>query len=269
MNIKHFLTIIFCVGILFLCNGQGCEIPLNSYKEYINRVKEAHLKSSPTDGRISLRLAGNGSFVTILLGFIPEGTTGYDDGFDGPFINEGAAIEFYSFLGTTKLSIQALPELTNLDTQVPLGCELTSDGMYTISIDAEFLSPDFDIILEDTQENIFTDLRQSGYTFSGVTGEIHNRFYLNLDYRNTLDIHETSIASKDINAYFSQNTLKFETNRTDISTIEIFNIVGKRIISSKFSKEITTKSLTNRVYILQFTTTSGVKITKKIAKQTR
>lgn len=236
-----------------------------SSKEY-KQQQLKNIEDSPTDGRISLRLAGNGSFVTILLGFIPEGTVNYDDGYDGPFINDGAVIEFYSFLGTTRLSIQALPELVNTNVQVPLGCELTSDGSYTISIDAEFLSPDFDIILEDTQENVFTDLRQTGYTFAGVTGEAHNRFYLNLDYRNTLDIKEELIASKDVKAYFSLDKLKFETKRTDIETVEVFNIAGKRVVSSKFSKEITAKNLTNSMYVIHFETTAGTKIIKKIVK---
>ncbi|WP_298518769.1 T9SS type A sorting domain-containing protein [uncultured Kordia sp.] len=231
--------------------------------------KAAYVKNaenSPTDGRISLRLAGNGSFVTILLGFIPEGTVDYDDGYDGPFINDGAAIEFYSFLGTTRLSIQALPELTNVNVQVPLGCELTSDGSYTISIDAEFLSPDFDIILEDRDQNVFTDLRQTAYTFSGVTGELHDRFFLNLDYHNTLDIIDVEDASDKVYAYFSSDRLKLYSQRNDIKTVKMFNSIGKQIFSSHFTNEILLKNIASGIYILQYTTTVGAKITKKIVK---
>lgn len=227
-----------------------------------------NVESSPTDGRISLRLAGNGSFVTILIGFIPEGTVNFDDGYDGSFINDGQAIEFYSFLGAMRLSIQALPELTNVDMQVPLGYELTSDGDYTISIDAEFLDPNFDIILEDSHQNVFTDLRQTGYTFSGITGETHDRFFLNLVYRNTLSLDEFTEASQAIHAYFSGNYLKLHTKRTDISKVTVYTTIGKQLLTSDFAQKIMLPNLSNGVYIVRFTTTSGTQITQKIKKQT-
>lgn len=234
-------------------------------KKYHEEVFK-NVENSPTDGRISLRLAGNGSFVTILLGFIPEGTIHFDDGYDGPFINDGAAIEFYSFLGAMRLSIQALPELTNTNVQVPLGYELTSDGSYTISIDAEFLSTDFDIILEDTYQSTFTNLRQTSYTFSGITGETHDRFSLNLEYLSALHIADDVNASKNILAHFYNDQLKLYTQRTDIAKVSLFSISGTPIFSKDFTNEILTKNLARGIYIIQYTTTAGVKIVQKIAK---
>ncbi|AXG67945.1 hypothetical protein KORDIASMS9_00127 [Kordia sp. SMS9] len=234
-------------------------------KKYIQEVRK-NSENSPTDGRISLRLAGNGSFVTILLGFIPEGTIHFDDGYDGPFINDGAAVEFYSFLGAMRLSIQALPELTNANVQVPLGYELTSDGLYTISIDAEFLSTDFDIILEDTYQSTFTDLRQTSYTFSGITGETHDRFFLNLDYRSALHTVDSENTSKDILAYFHDDQLKLYTQRNDIAKVSLYSITGTQILSTNFSNEILTKNVARGIYIIQYTTISGVQIVQKIAK---
>lgn len=260
------IAVLFSLGIFFVSYGQECGNPWTNYKNYKNALEKAVAKNSPTDGRISLRLAGNGSYVTILLGFIPGGTVNFDEGYDGLFINDGAVIEFYSFLGTTRLSIQALPELTNANMQVPLGYELTSDGSYTISIDAEFLNPDFDIILEDMQENVFTDLRQTGYTFSGVTGEAHDRFRLNLDYRSTLDVQEELKAHNDVYAYFVEHTLKTQTKRTDIETITLYNMSATRVASLSFTDKISLKNIPSGVYILQYTTTSGIKIIKKIIK---
>ena len=219
-----------------------------------------------TDGRISLRLAGNGSFMTILLGFIPGGTNNYDDGFDGNFINDGAAIEFYSFMGSTRLSIQALPELANTNVQVPLGYETTSDGTYTISIDAEFLDPAFDIILEDTYEVINTDLRQVSYSFSGTIGEVHDRFFLNLIKRGALSVEDIIKAENSIHAYFTSNILTIHTKQTNFKTVELFNMSGKRIFTTDFIDKITVNSLARGVYILRCTDISGAIITKKIVK---
>ncbi len=225
-----------------------------------------HTPESDTDGRISLRLAGNGSFLTILIGFIPEGTIYHDDGFDGHFINDGAPIEFYSFMGSTRLSIQALPELTTANVQVALGYEFTADVSYTLSIDAEFLSPDFNIILEDTYQGTFTDLRQTGYTFSGVIGEVHDRFFLNLNYNNTLHTDNVQASTKDIHAYFTNDVLLLQTTNTHLKTVELFNIAGERILCTDFKNKITIKGLINGFYIVRCTTSSGVQIIKKILK---
>jgi len=257
------LILVLFFGASMTIHGQICyDYATKKYQQELHK----NLENSPTDGRISLRLAGNSSFVTILLGFIPEGTVHFDDGYDGPFINDGAAVEFYSFLGSTRLSIQALPELTNTNVQVPLGYELTSDGSYTISIDAEFLSTDFDIILEDTYQNTFTDLRQTSYTFSGITGETHDRFFLNLDYRTALHTADDVNVSNDILAYFYEDQLKLYTQRNDIAKISIFSITGTHIFSTDFTNEILTKNIARGIYIIQYTTTTGVKIVQKIAK---
>jgi hypothetical protein len=255
MNIKLIL-IILSISLSAIAYGQDFRIETTN-----------HTPESDTDGRISLRLAGNGSYITLLIGFIPEGTVDYDNGFDGNFINDGAPIEFYSFLGTTRLSIQALPALTTTNVQVALGYELTAVASYTLSIDAEFLSPTFDIILEDTYQGTFTNLRQTGYTFSGVIGEVNDRFFLNLNYRSgTLSIEDIERTKTDIHAYFTNDILSFQTTHTDLKTVELFNIAGKRIFSTDFKNKITAQGLTDGFYIVRCTTASGVRIIKKIIK---
>ena len=222
-------------------------------------------ESSPTDGRISLRLAGNGSYTTILIGFIPEGTTGFDEGYDSYFINDGAVVEFFSMLLTTRLSIQALPELVSSNVSVLLGHEVVTAGTYTISIDAEFIDPNFDIILEDTYQSTFTDLRQSAYNFSATTGEDHNRFQLNFSNRNAL--HTTSFDAKnEVYTYFAKETLHIQTTRNDLQEVELFTLTGKRVLSTKFNDKVDVNVLSSGIYLLQLTTFSGEKINKKIIK---
>lgn len=255
MKIK-LLILLICMSAASTCFAQNS---MNS------EAQSVLPEDDQTDGRISLRLAGNGSFMTILIGFIPEGTVNYDDGFDGHFINDGAAIEFYSFMGTTRLSIQALPELQNTNVQVPLGYQITSDGTYTISIDAEFLDPTFDIILEDTYDATFTDLRQTAYTFSGITGEIHDRFYLNLDKQEALTV-ESIQKEKEIQAYFTSNTLHIHTEQANFKKISLFNMLGKPILQTNFKQKIVVNSLPKGVYILRCTDISGAVISKKIIK---
>jgi hypothetical protein len=223
--------------------------------------------NSQTDGRISLRLSGGGFYTTQLLGFIPQGTEGYDDGYDGHFINEGNTIEFYSHIGATteKLSIQALPELTTTNVQVSLGYEVRVNTAYTIAIDAEFLDSNFDIILEDRTLNIFTDLRQVNYTFPAVAVEENSRFYLHLNQR-TLYIEDLQQDETNIYAYFTDDMLTIKTTHTDLETVTIYNMAGQRLFSTDFKTEITAKGLAKGIYIVQFRDVSGATVTKKIVK---
>lgn len=263
------LLMLLCMSFSIISFGQDCS-KFWKKSDWIHlEAKDTQLttpEDSPTDGRISLRLAGNGSYMTILIGFIPEGTVNFDDGFDGHFINDGAAIEFYSFIESTRLSIQALPELINTNVQVPLGYEITSDGTYTISIDAEFLDPTFDIILEDTYEGINTDLRQVSYSFSGTIGEVHDRFFLNLNKRQALNVEDIPKMEDTTYAYFTSNILTIHSKQANFKTVELFNMAGKHIFTTDFTNKITVNSLARGIYILRCTDTSGAIITKKIVK---
>jgi len=224
-------------------------------------------ENSQTDGRISLRLSGGGFYATQLLGFIPQGTESYDDGYDGHFINEGNAIEFYSHMGTTtdKLSIQALPELATTNIEVSLGYEVRTNTAYTIAIDAEFLDPNFDIILEDRTLNTFTDLRQVAYTFQGVAGEDNSRFYLHLEQR-TLNTEDFQLDSTNIFAYFTDDVLTVKTTHTDLKTVTVYNMTGQKLFFTDYKTKITAKGLAKGIYIVQFRNASGATITKKIVK---
>ncbi|WP_430411970.1 T9SS type A sorting domain-containing protein [Kordia sp.] len=219
-----------------------------------------------TDGRLSLRLAGNGSFMTILLGFIPGGTINFDEGFDGNFINDGAVLEFYSMLGNTKLSIQALPALTTVDVEVPLGYELTTNETYSISIDAEFLDPTFDIILEDRYEGLFTDLRQTTYSFAGTIGEFNDRFFLKLDRRASLSIKDINNNTTNVHAYFANDILTIHTQKNNFNRVELFSMTGKSVFTTDFKNKITAKNVARGIYILRCTDTSGTVSIKKIVK---
>lgn len=222
--------------------------------------------NSQTDGRLSLRMAGSGLYATQLLGFMPEGTEAYDDTYDGPFINEGAGIEFYSYLNTDKMSIQALPALTNIDREIPLGFQVLSSGTYTISIDADYLSQDFDIILEDRYQGTFTDLRQAAYTFTSNPTEENDRFFLNVQYRNTLNIEPVEAIANQINALLKGNTLQTLTQRSDIETFSLYDISGKQLLQGEFSKLIAVPSLSQGVYIVTYSIASGATITKKVIR---
>lgn len=244
----------------------------NSHRTVANNTQFFRTATLPessanqTDGRLSLRISGNNLYATQLLGFIPEGTPNYDNRFDGGFINEGASIEFYSYLNDQKLSIQALPELYADDVEVPLGYQVTLGGNYTISIDAEYLSTDFDIILEDRYEGIFTNLRETSYTYTTGVVEENNRFFLRVERQTPLSIEDIQAANEGVNVFFKGNELTTVTTLTDIKTIELYDIAGKQLSGNSFKEMISIPGISTGVYIVKFTTEKGIIISKKILK---
>jgi len=224
-------------------------------------------QTSDTDGRISLRLAGQGFFATQLLGFLPDATDGFDDAFDGAFINEGANIEFYSLLAGQKYSIQAFSELIDTDKVVNLGYEVLNPGTYTISIDAEFINPNFDIILEDTTLGTFTDLRLISYSFDVITlAEENDRFYLHFNFLTPLSSKDLVAEKTTLLAYFTDDILHVKTSETTIKSMELFNLSGEKIIGKTYSEASTLKGLPKGLYILKLMHTNGNTIIKKIIK---
>ncbi|WP_298422270.1 T9SS type A sorting domain-containing protein [uncultured Kordia sp.] len=222
--------------------------------------------NSQTDGRLSLRMHGNGVYATQLLGFIPEGTNGYDERYDGAFINEGSSLEFYSYVGDSKMSIQALPELANSNVEIPLGYQVLASATYTIQIDAEYLNPDFDIILEDRYNGTFTDLRQVSYTFTTSPVEENDRFFLNIHSRSTLDVEDIALANEQTNVLIKDNELRTITDRTDFETITLYDISGKQIIQRDYKNAIAIPQLSKGVYIVKLVTENGITVVKKILK---
>ncbi|WP_046756909.1 T9SS type A sorting domain-containing protein [Kordia jejudonensis] len=222
--------------------------------------------NSQTDGRMSLRIFGNGVYATQLLGFIPQGTTGYEERYDGPFINEGSSLEFYSYIGTDKMSIQALPELTTEDFEISLGYQVLASATYTIQIDAEYLDPNFDIILEDRYKGIFTDLRQTSYSFTTTPTEENDRFFIHIQSRTTLSVDEIAEANEQTTVFFKGDELQIVTNRTDFETIELYDIAGKQIIQRDYVETTAIPQLAKGIYITKLTTTEGITVVKKILK---
>ncbi len=225
--------------------------------------------SNNNDGRVWLRMSGNNYYSTILVGFLPGATDAYDPGFDGAFIGEGATIEFYSYLNTQKLAIQALPELTTTDRQIALGAEVLSANNYTIAIDQEFVNPDFDIVLEDTDQGTFTDLRMGGYTFNVSSAqEMNDRFILHLNYNQVLSVDDFDPTSETLLSYFKGNELLFDTNLTDLKWITLFDIQGRRIQATPYNGRIAVPAtLPAGVYVVSLTRFSGKTIVKKVLKQ--
>ncbi|RZV66312.1 MAG: T9SS type A sorting domain-containing protein, partial [Flavobacteriaceae bacterium] len=256
-------------GIFVKSNQAGTATFKNTHRVVGNNDQFFRNANNPDDGKSWFKLSGDNGFSSILIGFLPGATDGYEGDFDGEFVNEGSAIEFYSLIDGNKYAIQGRPELENgIDEEVPLGLEVTTAGNYTISIFQEFIDPNFDIILDDTLENIQTDLRSGDYTFNIASpSEINDRFILRYNYNVVLGISE-ELDSTNVKAYFSNDILVSALGNSPIPEhVELLNLTGQSIIKGKYSDRIRTNDLPIGVYIVHYHFNQEI-ITKKLLKTT-
>ncbi|MBT8384477.1 MAG: T9SS type A sorting domain-containing protein, partial [Bacteroidia bacterium] len=226
---------------------------------------------NPDEGKSWFRLTGpTNVYSPILIGFLPEATDDYESIYDGEFINEGASLEFYSFISDNKFSIQGRSELQpNQSVEVPIGFQVITAGDYTISNVLDYIDASFDILLEDTFLNTMTDLRTSSYTFNiSSPVEDNDRFILHYNYSETLSNEEFSSELNSIKSYFLNNELySIADERFIPERIQLFDISGREVLNTNFSERIKTGNLANGIYIVKYSIQNSRIIAKKVIKK--
>lgn len=228
--------------------------------------------SNLDDGKSWFRLSGSMGYSPILIGFVPGATDDYESNYDAEFVNEGAAIEFYSFIGTNKYEIQGRTELQpEQQIQVPLGYQVTTAGDYTFSMILEYIDTNFEILLEDTLENTMTDLRVSDYMFIvSEPTEDNNRFILHYNYDETLSTDEfVDESSSGINSFFLNDELitNVEKDLSSPISIQLFDITGKEILNINYENRIQLRNLSSGIYIVNYMFGNSKTVSKKVIKQ--
>jgi hypothetical protein len=137
----------------------------------------------------------------------------------------------------TRLSINALPFTDEADFIIPLGLKSNQDGFVSFTIkDAQGIFADMRLFLSDMVTGTMQDLLpDQQYEIFLLTGEYHNRFYINA-YSSTTDIPEHKPVSDDIFIIYSSNgILKSQINKLSGSygTLTISNLLGQTLFSSK------------------------------------
>lgn len=223
------------------------------------------------DGKSWFRLTGpTNVYSPILIGFIPEATDGYENSYDGEFINEGVSIEFYSLINDDKYSIQGRSELqSNQLVQVPIGFQATTTGDYTISKVLDYIDASFDILLEDTLLNTITDLRTADYTFNiSSPVEDNNRFIIHYNYGETLSSNEFSNELNSIKSYFLDDTLiSLIDDKLKPLGIQLFDMSGREILNTNYADKIKTFNLSSGIYIAKYSIKDLDIVAKKVIKK--
>lgn len=240
-----------------------------------NNLQFFRLQNNSDKSRIWLNytnMNNTAEFKQVLVGYIPNATNEYEDGYDGEVIEAGSSIGFYSLAeqGSKHLVIQGrgLPfAATDL---VPLGYRATAASTYEISLsdkDGLFADDLVGIYLEDTLLNVIHDLRQSPYQFVTESGTFDSRFVLR--YNNGLLSTFTPGLNENNVVVFKQNDqIHVETSLVKMKSVQIFDLQGRLIIAKNNINSQSTMlqhvGLANQVLMVQITSVDGSVVSKKI-----
>ncbi|MDP2453806.1 MULTISPECIES: choice-of-anchor D domain-containing protein [unclassified Kaistella] len=179
----------------------------------------------------------------------------------------GGSDAIYSLVENEKVSINGKSSFTLID-QVDLGTSHFSAGTYTIAIDkAEgVFANGQNIYLKDHQTGTVTNLTESNYTFEASPGETAGRFQI--VYRSeTVLVTETKMKGGMV-VYRDGNDFVIKSPKT-LASVEAYDLSGKLIMVLKpISKKavLDASKITNGIYVLKITSTSGEVTTQKIAR---
>ncbi len=201
---------------------------------------------------------------TLLLGYLPQATNGYEMDFDSELMVVGSD-SFYSVLGVRKLAIQGRAAFDPED-EVALGAVFSQDGMHTISMSDPrgVFGNGQAVILRDNLLNKSTDLSQSGYTFYAAKGTDATRFRIVYKPEEVLSANETK--SDEVVTY-RDGDFQILRSKKPLGNVAIFDASG-RIMETFDTGEnalrIDISSWSSGVYWIRISDGNSVKTVKLI-----
>jgi len=208
----------------------------------------------------------SGLFSQMLVGYLPEATSGLDNAIDGKYIND-APIALTSIINDEEYTIQgrALPFATT-DT-VPLGFKTNAAGDYTIAIDQVdgLFSTEQAIYLKDNLLNTVVDLSAGSYSFASAIGTFNSRF--EVMYQNTLAVTNPTFTANSVITYCVNGEISINSGSTIMERVRVYDLQGRLLVEKKQINASETKlstMATNQVLLVEITAANGSKITKKI-----
>ncbi len=186
-------------------------------------------------------LTNNLNFQQTLIGFFANATDQKDRLYDAHSIN--GDFDLYTLIGNEKFAIQGLSPWNNADRIVPLGFATTETGAHQIALNRTegILSSDVNIYLNDTYENIITDLKANPYTFQTNQGRFDDRFEI-IFTRNSLEVNEMAPVN-NINLLSNDGYFTIISDNKNMSGVKIFGINGKLL------KDVQNQKAVGRLYV--------------------
>lgn len=210
--------------------------------------------------RVWLSLSENEDFKsTILVGMSNDATEDIDN-YDAHHLSSDK-LSLYSLIDQDKFSIQAVPSLfdENKEVKIPLGFNTLKNGTYKIELSKSVnIGDELDLFILDKLNNKLSNLKNADYSFFAEENNqakgVLDRFELIFKQNSTTSVSKVlSDNGENIIASINNNLLTVKSD-SEISSIEIYDISGRQILS----KEVTS----NNNIMLPWEQNSGLYILK-------
>lgn len=182
-------------------------------------------KSAPVN-MLTLKASDGEFYVETWIQMIEGATEDYDEQYDVNFLGGMYQAPYlYSIIPNEgQLSTNRIPLVTE-HTTVPLAFKSFLSKDFTITaLDANSFGSEMDVLLEDTQENIKINLKETPeYTFMANAGELSQRFVVH--FYNVTGITE-QISSSVLQAYTLNNQL-FILGENGLMQLDILDMQGR------------------------------------------
>ena len=195
-----------------------------------SEVSETEMKTEKH--RIWVNLSnGKDAYRQLLMGYIEGATNDFDYQYDGASFTTNE-IDIYTLLENKELAIQgrALPFVT--EDIIPIGYRITNPGIYAVNLGATdgLFAADQDVYLYDKTTNTLHNLKKGPYEFHAQSGTFNNRFEIHFREQ---ALENNPIASENNFVIFGANkALNINSYESNIQSVELFDLVGKRIFSA-------------------------------------
>ena len=230
------------------------------------RVHDATLfyKSSILN-QLALKVSDGEFYVETWIQMMEGATADFDDQYDVNFLGGMYQAPYlYSIIsGEGHLSTNRIAPVTQ-HTTVPLAFKAFLNREYTITAStAGSFGDEIEVILEDTQENIQIDLKDTiAYTFMATADELIERFVVH--FFNVTGISETNHL-KSVQIYSYGNRIYLHSELNAYGDVTIYNLLGQNVYHTPVELnglQSFNLNLNTGWYVVQVVTKQGVKSKK-------
>jgi hypothetical protein len=250
--------------------------------------KRGNNLSNP-DGKVYLSIS-HSSFTSnqVLIGTKFDATMGRDAQYDAEQGYEGVMppVALMTMIGRKGYVIQGIPPI-DPDTyrEIPLYVHTIYDGLHTFEVNNMEKFSGYTMYIEDRVKGTQTEINPgTGHSVRMMKGDYPNRFYLVIEHgkssnttiKNIADeIHQSGLSVTPIGGgvvtYQQGEKLVIDAlaSESEISTVDIFDVVGRRVYSStglgQKLLEIEKNGWTEGIYVISLGLTDGTNISEKVA----
>ncbi len=220
---------------------------------------------------INIKGANTNMFRQLLVGYVEGATNDFDLSYDAVTFTS-STIDVYTIVNNKNVTIQgkALP-FSNQDV-VYLGYKVPTAGTYTFELDSAegLFNTNQAIYIKDTTTDTYHNLKEAPFTFTSAAGSFNERFQVH--YVNQILSVDNPLFNEDsVLIYGSNKTITAASTASNITGIEIYDVLGKRIFSniSLDTSEFVTNTfdLNTAFLIVKVVLENNKTITRKIILQ--